>query len=84
MHLWGSKLHAGYSIPLHFYLERSAIWGRCLKIRVQPYHNGYMTGGVDFLGGALEWFQRSCIIVTPCLGGGGGWEHVNAIFKLLQ
>ena len=25
-HLWGSKLHAGYSIPLRFYLGRSAFW----------------------------------------------------------
>ena len=25
-HLWGSKLHAGYSIPLRFYLGWSAFW----------------------------------------------------------
>ena len=55
--LWGSKVHAGYSIPLRFYLERSAIWGRCQKIRVRPYFNGYMTGWDGFLGGAWEWFQ---------------------------
>ena len=46
-HLWGSKLRTGYSIPLRFYLEWSAIWGRCQKIRVRPYSNGYMTGGVS-------------------------------------
>ena len=45
-HLWGSKLHVGYSIHLRFYHEWSAIWGRCpKKNRVRPYHNGYMTGG---------------------------------------
>ena len=38
MHLWGSKLHAGYSIPLRFYLGWSAFWGRCQKIRVRPYY----------------------------------------------
>ena len=30
-HLLGSKLHAGYSIPLRFYLGWSAFWGRCQK-----------------------------------------------------
>ena len=29
MHLWGSKLHAGYSIPLRIYLGWSGFWGRC-------------------------------------------------------
>ena len=38
MHLWGSKLHAGYSITLRFYLGWSAFWGRCKKIRVRPYY----------------------------------------------
>ena len=38
MHLWGSKLHAGYSIPLRFYLGWSAFGGRCQKIRVRPYY----------------------------------------------
>ena len=28
MHLRGSKLHAGYSIPQRFYLGWSAFWGR--------------------------------------------------------
>ena len=45
-HLWGSKLHAGYSIPLRFYLGWSAFWGRCQKIRVGPYYIYYMTEGV--------------------------------------
>ena len=45
-HLWGSKLNAGYSTPLRFYLEWSAIWGRYQTIRVRPYYNGYMTGWV--------------------------------------
>ena len=56
--LWGSKLHAGYSMPLRFYLEWSAIWGRCLKIRVRPYYNGYMTSS-----GALERFKRSLLLI---------------------
>ena len=43
MHLWGSKLHAGYSIPLRFYFGLSAFWGRCQNIRVRPYY--YMTEG---------------------------------------
>ena len=38
MHLWGSKLHAHYSIPLCFYLRWSAFWGRCQKNRVRPYY----------------------------------------------
>ena len=38
MHLWGSKLHAGYSIPLRFYLGWSAFWGRYQKTRVRPYY----------------------------------------------
>ena len=38
MHLWGSKLHAGYSIPLRFYLGWSAFWGRCQKNRVRLYY----------------------------------------------
>ena len=33
----------------------------------RPYYNVYMTGGVGFLDGVLEWFRRPCIIVTPCL-----------------
>ena len=37
-HLCGSKLHAGYSIPLRFYLGWNAFWGRCQKIRVRPYY----------------------------------------------
>ena len=37
-HLWGSKLHAGNSIPLRFYLRWSAFWGRCPKIRVWHYY----------------------------------------------
>ena len=28
-YLWGSKLHAGYSIRLRFYLEWGGFWGRC-------------------------------------------------------
>ena len=38
MHLWGSKLHAGYFIHLRFYLGWSAFWGRCQTIRVRPYY----------------------------------------------
>ena len=38
MHFWGSKLDAGYSIPLRFYLGWSAFWGRCQNIRVRPYY----------------------------------------------
>ena len=45
MHLWGSKSHAVYSIPLCFYLGWSAYFGTMSKIRVWPYYNGYMTGG---------------------------------------
>ena len=37
MHLSESKVHAGYSIPLRFYLGWSAFWGRCKKIRVRNY-----------------------------------------------
>ena len=66
-HLWGSKLHAGFTFPMRFYLKWSTIWGPCQKIRVRPYYNGYMIGGVGFLGGAWKWFQRSYIIVMPCL-----------------
>ena len=50
-HLWGSNLHVGYSFPLRCYLEWSAIWRRCQKIRVRPHYKGYMMGGVGFLGG---------------------------------
>ena len=66
MHLWGSKLHAGYSISLRFYLGWSAFWGRCKKNRVRPYYIIWQKGG-GFLGGAEEWFQRSHIIVMLCL-----------------
>ena len=51
MHLLGSKLHAGYSIPLRFYLGWSAFWGRCQKIRVRPYYILYdRRGGLLRLG----------------------------------
>ena len=45
IHLWGSKLHAIYSIPLCFYLGWNAYLGTMSKIRFWPYHNGYMTCG---------------------------------------
>ena len=58
--IWGSKLHAGYSIPLR--ISNGALIGDDVKKnRVRPYYNGYMTGA------AWEWFQLSFIIVTPCL-----------------
>ena len=66
-HLWGSTLHAGNFIPLRFYLGWSAFWGRCKRnsclalLVIILYDRG------GFLGGALEWFQRSYIIVMPCL-----------------
>ena len=66
-HLWGSKLHAGYSIPLRFYL--GALFGDDVKKFVSDliiYSILYDRRG-GFLGGALEWFQRSYIIVMPCL-----------------
>ena len=44
MHLWGSKLHAGYSIPLRFYLGWSAFWRRCQKNSC-PALLYYMTQG---------------------------------------
>ena len=44
MHLWGSKLHAVYSIPLCFYFGFSAYLRTVSKIRVWPYYNGYITG----------------------------------------
>ena len=53
MHLWGSKSHAVYSIPLCFYLEWSAHLGTMSNFRVWPYYNGYMTGWGGFLGGGL-------------------------------
>ena len=70
MHLWGSKSHAVYSIPLCFYLG----WSAYLEDDVRnswPALLYYMTEGGGFLGGALEWFQRSYIIVMPCLW----WNH---------
>ena len=66
-HLWGSKFHAGHSIPLRFYFDWSVVRRRCQKLRVRSYYNGYMTDGGGFLGGAWEWFRRSYIIVMPCL-----------------
>ena len=67
MHLWESTSHVGYSIPLCFYLGWSAYLETMSKIRVWPYYNWYMTGGGGFLGGTLEWFQRSYSIVMSCL-----------------
>ena len=34
-----------------FLSQMIAIWGRCQKLRVRPYYNGYMTGGGGFLCG---------------------------------
>ena len=54
-HLWGSKLHAGYSIPLRFYLGWSAFWDD-----VKKFVSGLIIlydRRAGFLGGALEWFQ---------------------------
>ena len=34
-HLWGSKLHVGYSFSLRLYVEWSAIWGRYQTICVR-------------------------------------------------
>ena len=64
-HLWGSKVHAGFSIPLRFYLGWSAFWDDVKKIVSGLIILYDRRGG--FLGGALEWFQRSYIIVMPRL-----------------
>ena len=68
-HLWGSKLHAGYSIPLRFYLGWSAFWGRCQKIRVGPYYIYYMTEG---------WLLRWGFGVVPAI-----IYHCNAVPVIL-
>ena len=46
--LWGSKLHAGYSIALRF-ISNGALFEDDVKTlmsknRVQAYYNGYVTG----------------------------------------
>ena len=49
-HLCESKLHADYSIPLRFYLEWSALSGRCQKIV-----SGLIIMGIWQMGRLLSW-----------------------------
>ena len=64
-HIWGSKLHAGYSIPLRFYLEWSAISWRC-----QKFVSGLIIMGIWQVGRFLTW----SLVVVPAI-----IYHCNAV-----